>query len=209
MSVAAGNRMNRPHSMEPTITRKIAWTAVMLMLAGVVAACGGSTQTLPGTAPSFVSPLAGTTDGAGTFSPLKEGKGKGPDKGAPETGAPTTGESPEPGDAGDIGAGHGHGHGNAAIQLEGFTDEIDDGPCPTLTIVINHISVTTELATEFQRTDCQAILDATTPVHLHIAAKMQGDVLVATYVRMQGPKGDDGDDAGEDGTTPTTGTTPK
>ena len=211
--------MTISHSMQSPITRKLTWAAVLL-LAAAVAACGGSTQASTGTAPSLVSPLAAATDGSGTFGLFKEGKGKSPDKGHspdPALGTPTDGTTPDPDeDAGDIG--EGHGHGKAAIQLEGFVrgDDID-GTCNELMIVINHVTVTTADTTEFQRATCQAIVDATATgrVHLHIAAKMQEDVLVASYVRMQGPKGDDGDDADEDGappttsTTPTTGTTPK
>jgi hypothetical protein len=59
--------------------------------------------------------------------------------------------------------------------------------------------------TDFQRADCADLLAPTTEgFHLHIAAKMQEDALVATYVRMQGPKIDEDDDT----LTPTTGTTP-
>jgi hypothetical protein len=193
--------------MESMMTRKFGWIAVVLLTA-TVAACGGSTQTT-GTAPSLVAPVAASSETAGNLGLLKEGNGKG------HLGTPPT--VPEPGDAGaeeesgDIG--EGHGHVKAAIQLEGFTDLID-GTCPELTININGIEVITvgppELATEFQRADCETIAATPegTPIHLHIAAKQQGDDLVAIYVRMQGPKGDDGD-AGdeEEETTPTT-TTP-
>jgi hypothetical protein len=171
--------------MESTITRTIAWTAVMLLLAGVVAACGGATQALPGTAPSLVSQVAGAAEGAGTFGLFNEGKGKGPAPGNAEDG----------GDAGDIGGGHGHG--TAMIQIEGFTTSIT-GQCPSLTIEFpNNVTVTTvdtvELKTDFQRAACEDLADpAATSFHLHIAAKMQEGALVATYVRMQGPKGDGG-----------------
>lgn len=190
------------------MTRKFGWIAVVLLTA-TVAACGGSTQTT-GTAPSLVAPVAASTETAGNLGLLKEGNGRG------HVGTPPTG--PEPGDAdaeeetGDIE--EGHGHGKAAIQLEGFTDQID-GTCEVgLTININGIDVITvatpDLTTEFQRADCDTI--AATPegtqIHLHIAAKKQGEDYVAIYVRMQGPKGDDGDAGDEvEETTPTT-TTP-
>jgi diadenosine tetraphosphate (Ap4A) HIT family hydrolase len=59
---------------------------------------------------------------------------------------------------------------------------------------------TADLTTEFQRATCAAIKAAGethTPVHLHIAARKQDDALVAVYVRMQGPKGDEVDDTDE------------
>jgi hypothetical protein len=191
--------------MESTITRKIMWTGVVL-LATTVAACGGSTQAMTGTAPSQVSSIAAASETGGSFSLLKEGKGKGHSP-APEIGAPTTGLTPDPDDpeGDDDGgeSGHGHGHGKALIQYEGFTKSITDG-CPALTIVFeDDTKVTTiktdELATEFQRATCKALEaagKAESRVHLHIAAKkMEDDSLVAIYVRMQGPKFDDGDDA--------------
>lgn len=187
------------------MTRQFRWIAVVLLTA-TVAACGGSTQTT-GTGPSLVAPVAASTETAGNLGLLKEGNGKG------HLGTPPT--VPEPGDveeeAGDIG--EGHGHGQAAIQLEGFTDLID-GTCPGLIININGIDVITvatpDLTTEFQRADCETI--AATPeatkIHLHIAARKQGDDYVAIYVRMQGPKGDNGDDGDEEEETTTTTTTP-
>ena len=188
--------------MESTMTRQIVGTAVIL-LAATVAACGGSTQTATGTAPSLVSPVATATDGTGTFGLLKQGKGKGP--GSDHSPTPTTGTTPDPDDQdaeGDGDAAEGHGHGKAMIQIEGFTTSIE-GTCPALTIVVNDtITVTTvdtpELTTEFQRADCTAIKGAAGPVHVHIAAKMQEGILVAAYVRMQGPKADDSDDADEE-----------
>jgi len=183
----------------------------MVLLAALAAACGGSTQNAAGTAPSLVSPVA-ATDGISTLGLLKEGKGKsGHD-------TPTIGTTPEPDDpdAGDDdGIGGHHGPGKGTIQIEGFAASID-GDCPALTIVMKDtISVTTvntpDLTTEFQRATCAAIKAAgetQTPVHLHIAARKQDDALVAVYVRMQGPKGDDADDSEEEeGTTPTTTTT--
>jgi hypothetical protein len=186
------------HSMEATTTRKIVWTAVIL-LAATVAACGGSTHGLTGTAPSLVSPVAGAADGVGTFSLLKEGKGKGGHSPAPETGTTPTidPDDPETDDAGE--SGHGHGHGKAAIQYEGFTESITGG-CPDGLIIAfdddtTVTTITTDLATEFQRATCEALLAAgETPVHVHIAAKKVDDALVAIYVRMQGPKFDDGDE---------------
>jgi hypothetical protein len=183
--------------MELTM-RKIACGAVIL-LAGTVAACGGSTRGLAGTAPSLVSPIGGPTDGAGSFSLLKEGKGKGH---SPVPDADTTptadADEPEADDAGE--SGHGHDHGKAAIQYEGFTSLIS-GSCPgSLTITFNDdladTPITTGPETEFQRATCEALLAAgDTPVHVHIAAKkMEDDSLVAIYVRMQGPKDDDGDE---------------
>ena len=195
--------------MQSTITRNIGVTA-MVLVAVLAAACGGSTQNAAGTAPSLVSPVA-ATDGAGTLGPLKEGKGKGGHD------TPAIGTTPEPDDpdAGDNdGIEDGHGHGKATIQIEGVATSID-GHCPALTIVMNNTipatTVDTDLTTEFQRAECAAIEAAggtQTPVHLHIAARKQGDALVAVYVRMQGPKGDDaGDSEEEEGTTPTTTTT--
>ena len=197
--------MTTSHSMESTITRKIMWTGVVL-LATTVAACGGSTQAMTGTAPSQVSSIAAASETGGGFSLLKEGKGKGHSP-APEIGAPTTGITPDPDDPeGDDDAGesgHGHGHGKALIQYEGFTKSIT-GDCPALTIVFDDADATTvttvkteELTTEFQRATCDALKASTAPsIHLHVAAKkMEDDSLVATYVRMQGPKFDDGDDA--------------
>jgi hypothetical protein len=208
--------MTTSHSMETTSARKIVWTA-MVLLAVAAAACGGSTQPMTGTAPSLVTPVATASDGADSFGLLKEGKGKRPDA------TPTIGTTPDPDDAdaedGAAPTGGGHHHGKATIQIEGFTTSID-GTCPALTIVINNVTVSTvdaaEFATEFQRATCEAIAAAgESPVHLHIAAQQQDDVLVAVYVRIQGPKGEDGDDAEDQEdetpttTTPTTGTTPK
>jgi hypothetical protein len=176
------------------------------LLAAAVAACGGSTQDVTGTAPSQVSSAAASSDNGGSFSLLKEGKGKGGHSPAPEIGTtPTTGTTPDPDDpeadddAGE--SGHGHGHGKAAIQIEGLTKSITGGTggCPELTIVFNDETTvatvkTEDLTTEFQRATCEALLAAgETPVHLHIAARMQDETLVAIYVRMQGPKGDDGE----------------
>ena len=203
-------RMTTFHSMESTMIRKIGLVAVIL-LATTVAACGGSTQGISGTAPSLVSPVAGTADGAGSFNLLKEGKGKGhspvPDIGTTPTIDP---DDPETDDAGE--SGHGHGHGKAAIQYEGFTKSIA-GDCTAGLIIVfkddDETTVETDPATEFQRATCKALKESTAPsIHLHVAAKkMEDDSLVAIYVRMQGPKFDDGDDAEEEeGTTPTTTT---
>lgn len=190
-----------------SVTRKIMWPAVIL-LAAAAAACGGSTQDLAGTAPSQVSAVATASDTGGSFSLLKEGKGKG--RPTPDAGdTPTTGTTPDPDDpeedSGELGKGHGHG--KATIQIEGFSDKID-GTCPNLIISINGLEVhtveTLELTTDFQRATCQALEDSTAPrIHLHIAAKkMDDESLVATYVRMQGPKFDDPEDAeGEEDTT--------
>jgi hypothetical protein len=197
--------------MESTTTRTIVWAAVIL-LAATVAACGGSTQALTGTAPSQVSSVAAASDTGGSLSLLKEGRGKGGQTPAPETGTtPTTGTTPDPDapedDSDELGKGHGHG--KATIQYEGFTKSIT-GDCPALTIVFNDDDGTTvrteDLTTEFQRATCKALKESTAlSIHLHIAAKkMEDDSLVAIYVRMQGPKFDDGDDADEEeGTTPT------
>jgi hypothetical protein len=195
--------------LESTIARKIGWTALVL-LAATTAACGGSTQNVAGTAPSLVAPIGASSDGVASLSLLKEGKGKGPGNGhspAPDADdTPTVGTTPDPEDpdAGDDGIGGGHGHGKATIQLEGLTTSID-GSCPALTITMNNIIVTTDVTTEFQRATCDAIKAAgqDTPVHLHIAAKKQEDALVAVYVRMQGPKGEEGDDAGDEEETTT------
>ena len=188
--------------MESTITRKILFAGVVL-LAATVAACGGSMQAMTGTTPSQVSSIAAASENGGSFSLLKEGKGRGHSP-APEIGTPTTGTTPDPDDpeanddAGE--SGHGHGHRKAAIQIEGFTKSVT-GECPELTIVFeDHTEVTTvkmdELETEFQRVTCKALKASTAPsIHLHIAAeKMEDGSLVAIYVRMQGPKFDDGDE---------------
>jgi hypothetical protein len=178
--------------MESTTMRKVAWVAVIL-LAATAAACGGSTQGITGTAPSLVSPIAGATDGAGSFSLLKEGKGKGHS----DVGTTPTVDADEP-EADE--SGHGHDHGKAAIQYEGFTTSIS-GTCPdNLTFAFDDdipvTTITTDATTEFHRATCEALLAAgETPVHVHIAAKkMEDDSLVAIYVRMQGPKSDDGDE---------------
>jgi hypothetical protein len=195
------SHMTTVHSMESTMTRRIVSAAVIL-LAATVAACGGSTQATTGTAPSLVSPIAGATDGAGSFNLLKEGRGKSGHSPAPDIGTtPTTdSDDPETDDAGD--SGHGDGHGKAAIQYEGFTKSITGGCPDSLIIAFNDddttvTTITTDLTTEFQRATCEALLAAgETPVHLHIAAKkMEDDSLVAIYVRMQGPKFDHGDEA--------------
>jgi len=200
--------MTTSHSVESTITRKIVWTGVVL-LAATVAACGGVTQTATGTAPSEVASIAAATENGGSFSLLKEGKGKGHSP-APDLGTPTTGDTPEPDDPEGDGdqLGNGHGHGKAQIQIEGFTKSIT-GDCPALTIVFDDTEETTvkteDLTTAFQRATCKALKESTAPsIHLHIAAtRMEDDSLVATYVRMQGPKFDDSDDADEDETTTT------
>jgi hypothetical protein len=196
--------MTTPHSME-SVTRKIMWPSVIL-IAAAAAACGGSTQDLAGTAPSQVSAVATASDTGGSFSLLKEGKGKG--RPTPDAGdTPTTGTTPDPDDPEEDSSelGKGHGHGKATIQIEGFSEKID-GTCPNLIISINGLTVhtveTLELTTDFQRATCEALaLKASTApsIHLHIAAKkMEDESLVATYVRMQGPKFDDGDDAEEE-----------
>ena len=204
--------------MEST-TRKFMSVAVII-LAAAAAACGGSTEALGGTAPSQVSSVAAASDNGGSLNLLKEGKGKG--RPTPDIGTtPTEGTIPDPEDAEDDAGdfGKGHGHGKAAIQIEGFSKSITGG-CPDgLTIVLDDdTTVTTvnteDLTTEFQRATCQALLAAgETPVHLHIAATSQDETLVAIYVRMQGPKGDDDGDEEEDTTptttAPTTGTTLK
>jgi hypothetical protein len=192
--------MTTSHSMEST-THKFMWAAAIL-LAATTAACGGSTQGLAGTAPSQVSAVAAASDSGASLSLLKEGKGKG--RPSPDIGTtPTTDVDDPETDGGESG----HGHGKALIQIEGFTESID-GTCEAVTIVMKDgpTVITDEETTEFQRAACQEIEDAAAenPVRLHIAAKMQGDDLVAVYVRMQGPKFDDGlpDDAEEEeGTT--------
>jgi hypothetical protein len=157
------------------------------------------------------------------MSTLKEGKGKGPDKGG-DTTTPTTGTTPT---TDDPATGDDHGHGHAAMQIEGFTSSVA-GTCPELTIVINDMTVQTDATTDFQRADCSDLApvttttppatgttptsgtaDTTTPTtttpptttppaasfHLHIAAQMDATgKLVATYVRMQGPAIGGGDD---------------
>jgi hypothetical protein len=191
------------HSMASTATRKIVWAAVLLLPLAVVA-CGGSTQGNPGTAPSLVSPLAGATEGTGSFNLLKEGRGKGGHSPAPEIGTTPMIDPDDP--EIEDGDESGHGHGNASIQYEGFIDPaLIEGDCNGgLKIPINDVIITTVGATEFQRATCEELLDSTaTRIHLHIAAKWHDETLVATYVRMQGPKGDHGDDTEEEeGTTP-------
>ncbi|HEU5256614.1 MAG TPA: hypothetical protein VFU28_11530 [Vicinamibacterales bacterium] len=190
--------------METTLLRTIAGTGVVL-LAITVAACGGSTQAMTGTAPSQVSSIAAVGGDGGSFSLLKEGKGKGHSP-APELGAPTTGDTPEPDDPEGDESGDGHGHGKAQIQIEGFTKSIT-GDCPALTIVFDDKDETTvkteDLTTAFQRATCKALKESTaSSIHLHIAAtRLEDDSLVATYVRMQGPKFDDSDDADDEETT--------
>ena len=185
-------------SMESTVTRKIVLAAA-IVLAATLSACGGSTEGMTATAPSLVSPIGGTTDGVGSFSLLKAGRGKG------HSPAPEIGETPEPddpeGDADDFG--NGHGHGQAVIQIEGFTESITE-ECPALKILFKDGTEvatvkTDELETEFQRATCAALKKSTAPsIHLHVAAqKMEDESLVAIYVRMQGPKFDDPDDAEE------------
>jgi hypothetical protein len=197
--------MTTSHSIEST-TRKFMWAAVIL-LAATAAACGGSTQGLGGTAPSQVSSVAAASDSGVSLGLLKEGKGKG--RPSPDIGTtPTTDVDDPETDGGE--SGHGHGHGKAAIQYEGFTKSIG-GDCTAGLIIVfdDDTTVTTvnteDLTTEFQRATCGALLAAETPVHLHVAATMQDDTLVAIYVRMQGPKGDDDGDEEED-VTPTTPT---
>ena len=188
--------------MEATLIRTISGTGVVL-LAATVAACGGSTQAMTGTAPSQVSSIVAAGEDGGSFSLLKEGKGKGHSP-APELGTPTTGDTPEPDDPEGDESGNGHGHGNAQIQIEGFTKSIT-GDCPALTIVFDDKDETTvkteDLTTAFQRATCKALKESTAPsIHLHISATLEDDSLVATYVRMQGPKFDDSDDADEEET---------
>src|SRR5690349_16647617 len=91
-------------------SRKITWIGALLLAASAVA-CGGTTQSLLGTAPSAVSAVAATPDAGGTFATLKEGNGKGkdstgkgpdskgPDKGeTPAAGTPAAGDTPDTGD---------------------------------------------------------------------------------------------------------------
>ena len=194
--------MTTSHSMKSRTSRKIVWGAVLLFAASA-AACGSSPQSLAGTTPSVLSSVASATDSGGTFSALKTGRGKGPDKGGDDT-TPTAGTTPTTGADDGEETGDDSGHGRSKTQLEGFTTSVT-GTCPELTIVINGQTVKTDLATDFQRADCTDLADpAAAAFHLHIAAKMEEDELVATYVRMQGPKIDEGDDT----VTPTTGTTP-
>ena len=70
--------------MKSTTSYKIVWGAVLLFAASA-AACGSSPQSLAGTTPSVLSSVASATDSGGTFSALKTGKGKGPDKGGDDT----------------------------------------------------------------------------------------------------------------------------
>jgi hypothetical protein len=193
--------MTKSHSVESTIIRKIVWIGVVLLTA-TTAACGGSTQAITGTAPSQVSSIEAASESGGSFSLLKEGKGRGHSP-APEIG--TTPDPDAPQDDAD-GTGKGYGHGNASIQYEGFIDPtLIEGSCDGgLKIPINDVIVTTvkteDLTTEFQRVTCEVLKASTAPsIHLHIAAKKMGDdSLVAIYVRMQGPKFDHGDDGDED-----------
>lgn len=201
--------MTHSHSTESTVRRPLIWLGIVLMAVSA-AACGGTSQSLTGIAPSSLSAVAASTDGGGTFSALKEGKGKGPGKGGD---TPTTGTVPE---ADDPAEEEDRGHGKSAMQIEGFTTSIT-GTCPAITIGINGLTVTTDENTEFQRAECTDLAPATTTptpttttkadapttttptthdaaaFHLHIAAKKDATgALVATYVRMQGPRiGDD------------------
>lgn len=193
--------------MESTITRKILFAGVVL-LAATVAACGGSTQAMTGTTPSQVPSIAAASENSGSFSLLKEGKGRGHSP-APEIGTPTTGTTPDPDDpeGDDAGeSGHGHGHGKALIQYEGFTKSISEN-CPALTILFaddDGTTITTDQDTDFQRAECKELKKAseTSSIHLHVAAKrLEDDSLVATYVRMQGPKFDVDDPVEEEDAT--------
>jgi len=202
--------MTTSHSIKSS--RKIVWGALALF-AVATTACGGATQSMTGTAPSSLSAMSGAPDAGSTFGVLKEGKGKGPDARIGET--PTT--PTEPGDDQE-GDDSGHGRGHAAVQIEGFTSDIT-GTCPDLTIVINDQTITTNLDTDFQRGVCTDLLPVTittpttgttptvgttadtvpeeaTAFHLHIAATMDAETgkLVATYVRLQGPKIGEGDE---------------
>ena len=197
--------MTTSRSMESTITRKILFAGVVL-LAATVAACGGSTQAMTGTAPSQVLSIAAASENGGSFSLLKEGKGRGHSP-APEIGTPTTGTTPDPDDpeADDDAGESGHGHGKALIQYEGFTKSISEN-CPALTILFaddDGTTIKTDAHTDFQRAECAALKKAseTSSIHLHIAAKKLDDgSVVATYVRMQGPKFDVDDPVEEEDT---------
>src|SRR5262245_53139173 len=101
--------MTTSHSMESTISPKIVWIGVVVLTA-TVAACGGSTQAMTGTAPSQLSSIEAASE-SGRFSLLKEGKGRGHSP-APEIGTPTTPEPDDPEEDSDE-LGNGHGHGNA------------------------------------------------------------------------------------------------
>ena len=207
--------MTTSHAIEST-SRKIVWGALALF-AVASTACGGATQSMAGTAPSSLSAMSAAPDAGGTFGLLKEGKGKGPNGDTPTT--PTA-----PGDDQD------GGHGHAALQFEGFTSDIT-GTCPDLTIVINEETILTNEDTDFQRADCEDLTPETTTTttttvstqsettptttapeqhagfHLHIAATMDdAGKLVATYVRMQGPKLGGGEDGENEDTTPETTT---
>jgi len=197
--------MTTSRSMESTITRRILFAGVVL-LAATMAACGGSTQAMTGTTPSQVSSIAAMSENGGNFSLLKEGQGRGHSP-APEIGTPTTGTTPDPDDpeADDDAGESGHGHGKALIQYEGFTKSISEN-CPALTILFDDDGTTikTDAHTDFQRAECAALKQAseTSSIHLHIAAKKLDDgSVVATYVRMQGPKFDVDDPVEEEDTT--------
>jgi hypothetical protein len=209
--------MTTLHSIES----KIVWGA-LTMFAVATTACGGAAQSMTGTAPSSLPAISGAPDTGGLFGLLKNGNGRGPDG---RTGdIPTTPTVP-----GNDQGGDGSGHGHAALQFEGFTSDIT-GTCPDLTIVINEQTVITNEDTDFQRADCADLQPVTTTApttnttasvgtraettptttaleepgvfHLHIAAIMDADGnLVATYVRMQGPKSG-GSDEDENATTP-------
>jgi hypothetical protein len=179
--------MTTSHSMKSTTSHKIVWGAALLFAASA-AACGGSPQSLMGTTPSTLSSVASATDSGGTFSVLKAGKGKGPDKGGDDT-TPTAGTTLTTGADDGEETGDDSGHGHSQTQIEGFTTSVT-GTCSDLTIVmINGKTIKTDRTTDFQRADCADLVAPTTEgFHLHIAAKMQEDALVATYVRMQGAK---------------------
>ena len=187
--------MTTLHSVES----KIVWGA-LTMFAVATTACGGATQSMAGTAPSSLSAASGAANVGGSFGLLKEGKGKGPDSSTGDT--PTTPTVPGDDQEGDEG-----GHGHAALQFEGFTSDIT-GECQNLTIVINEQTIITNDHTDFQRAECTDLKPTPAPeepvvFHLHIAATMDGDGnLVATYVRMQGPKVGAGDAEDENTTTP-------
>ena len=172
-----------------SLESRIVWGAVV-MFAVATTACGGATQSVTGTAPSSLFAMSGAPDAGATFGLLKEGKGKGPDNGTGET--PTTPTAPVDDQEDDD---SGQEHGQPALQFEGFTSDIT-GTCQDLTIVINEHTILTNDATDFQRAECTDLKPATAAepeeasvFHLHIAANMDTEGhLVATYVRMQGPK---------------------
>lgn len=220
--------MTTSHSIEST-SRKIVWGALALF-AVATTACGGATQSMTGTAPSSLSAMSAAADEGGTFGLMKEGKGKGPSGTIGDT--PTSPALPGDDQEGDE-DGHGHGKAARQFEgftsdITGtcpaltivlneetiFTDEETEfqrGACedlkPATTTTTPTTGTTPTVGTKAETTTPTVTApEETRGFHLHIAARTDAvsGKLVATYVRMQGPKVDAGDEEDEDTTTTTT-----